>query len=100
MGKNQEHWVGLYTWLHILFNRSLFIFGLGLKENEVFLRWLLIERAKYFKKFSLRNHQGWYLMKKNENNKSDRGKRFFLESVGFEVLEVSSYDIIYKKIWE
>ena len=63
-GKNQSYWQGHKTWLHLIFNKSLFIFGLDLEENETFFRWLLIERSKYFRKFPDRSHSGWYLMKK------------------------------------
>lgn len=98
-GKNQSKWKGYKTWLHIIFNKSLFIFGLGLEENETFLRWLLIERSKYFRKYPKRKYKGWYLTKKNKNI-TNKGKKFFLERVGFEVIEVDSYDIIYENIWE
>jgi hypothetical protein len=50
-GKDVKSWQGANTWLHVVFNTPLLIFGLGLEENEVFLRWLLIERARYFQKF-------------------------------------------------
>lgn len=95
-GKNMNNWRGFKTWLHIIFNKSLFIFGLGLEENEVFLRWLLIERIKYFKQFPNRKHKGWYISKK-ENN---AGKKFFLEKVGFEIIEVDDYSDIYENIWK
>lgn len=100
-GKDQNNWRGCKTWLHIIFNKSLCIFGLGLEENEVFLRWLLIERAKYFRKFPDRKKKGWYVIKK-ENNTDDhlRGKKFFFERIGFEVIEVDNYDDIYKTPWE
>lgn len=48
-----REWDGAASWLHIVFNSPLLIFGLGLEENEVFFRWLLIERARYFKKFPI-----------------------------------------------
>jgi hypothetical protein len=46
-GKRQEFWQGHQTWLHIWFNLPIIIFGLGLGLDEVFLRWLLIERRRY-----------------------------------------------------
>ena len=98
-GKNTHNWNGCKTWLHIVFNKSLFIFGLGLEENETFLRWLLIERSKYFKHFPRRKHKGWYINKKN-NNETDQGKKFFLENVGFKVIEVDDYADIYENIWK
>lgn len=97
-GKNVNNWKGYKTWLHIVFNKSLFVFGLGLEENETFLRWLLIERIKYFKRFPERKHKGWYINKRS-NNGTDQGKKFFLERVGFEVIEVDDYPDIYENIW-
>ncbi|WP_295939031.1 hypothetical protein [uncultured Alistipes sp.] len=96
--KDRRRWKGSKTWLHLIFSKSLFIFGLGLEENETFLRWLLIERTKYFKKFPARKHKGWYITTKNSCS-TDAGKKFFLEHVGFEVIEVDDYSDIYEKIW-
>lgn len=98
-GKDQSDWVGKDSWLHIIFNKSLFVFGLSLAENEVFLRWLLIQRALYFSRFPERKHQGWYLTTKADIDK-EQGKRFFLEQVGFEIIEVESYKVINEDIWE
>ena len=97
-GKNNTQWKGYKTWLHIIFNKSLFVFGLGLEENELFLRWILIERIKYFKKFPDRKHKGWYINRRS-NNETDQGKKFFLERVGFEVIDVDNYAEIYEHIW-
>ena len=91
-GKNQSYWAGYNTWLHIMFNKSLFIFGLGLEENEVFLRWLLIQRAKYSRMYNRPLH-GWYVGKDIKP-----GKKFFLEQLGFEVLKISDYNILYQTL--
>jgi len=99
-GKNRNNWAGYLTWLHIIFNKSIFIVGLGLEENEVFFRWLLIERAKYFKKFPDRKKEGWYITVKNDNDINFLGKKFFLESVGIKVLEVEDYETQFVKIWK
>ncbi|MDE5578611.1 MAG: hypothetical protein K2I85_01465 [Alistipes sp.] len=90
------NWNGYQTWLHIIFNRSLCIFGLGLDENETFLRWLLIERAKYFKKFPERAKKGWYICRSNDLT---NGKRFLLEHIGFEVVALDSYKDVYENIF-
>jgi len=97
VGKNQNYWAGYKTWLHIIFNKSLFIFGFELGEQEIFMRWLLIERAKYFRKFPERKHKGWFLVQKN--SLSD-GQKLFFHSVGIEVIEVENYQNIYQDIWE
>ena len=85
----QEEWSGNNTWLSIIFSKKLFIFGLGLEENEVFLRWLLIQRAKFLYMYN-NTISGWYF-----GNNISEGKRFFLEQVGFEVYELDDYKILY-----
>ncbi|RZJ66182.1 MAG: hypothetical protein EOO50_11000 [Flavobacterium sp.] len=99
---DQKVWPGKTTWLDIVFHKSLCIFGLGLEENEVFLRWLLIERAKYFKQFPERKKKGWYVTIRPKSGADNRyeGKKIFFEKIGFEVIEVDSYDAIYKIPWE
>lgn len=91
-GKNQQNWIGYNTWLHILFNKYLFIFGLGLNENEVFLRWLMIQRAKYSRMFK-KSLSGCYIAAGVDN-----GKRFFLEHLGFNVVDIKEYSSLYKAI--
>lgn len=91
-GKNINRWDGADTWLHVIFNTPLLIFGLGLEENEVFFRWLLIERARYFKKFPDRRKEAWYI---STGEKNSDGKRFFLNGVGVKYLRVDHYDQIY-----
>ena len=71
-------------------NKDLFIFGLALEENEVFLRWLLIQRAKYSQMYDKRL-KGWYI----DNNISP-GKKFFLEQLGFEVIEIRDFNNLYQ----
>lgn len=99
-GKNQNYWDGYKTWLHIMFNKSIFIFGFSLDETEVFMRWFLIERAKYYRKFPSRKHKGWFVIKEGENPTTCEGKKFFLKSVGFEIIELDNYNKIYEDIWE
>lgn len=91
-GKNVRDWEGASSWLHIVFNSPLLIFGLSLEENEVFFRWLLIERARYFKKFPERKKKAWYVYSGDPNN---AGKQYFLEGVGVTPLHVTNYDAIY-----
>ena len=96
-GKNIANWKGANSWLHVIFNTPLLIFGLGLEENEVFLRWLLIERARYFKKFPHRKKSAWYVHNKPINNP---GKQFFLDGVGIKTIQTNSYDELYGSgIW-
>lgn len=95
--KNQNNWKGYNTWLHIIFNSSLCIFGLALDENETFLRWLLIERAKYFRRFPERRKKGWYVCKSDEISE---GKKFYLDYLGFEMVTLENYEEIYKGLLE
>jgi hypothetical protein len=99
-GKDRHLWAGYQTWLHIIFNKDLCIFGLALDENEVFIRWLLIERAKYFRMFPERRKSGWYVAPRIEQP-DDRivGKHYFLNSIGFEIIETNYYDEIYMDAW-
>lgn len=94
--KDLPNWRGRDTWLHIAFNMPLLIFGLKLDGQEVFLRWLLIERAKYFRQFPDRRKAGWYVFPRCENNEEDRAKRFFLDSIGIQPIDVPTYDEIYE----
>jgi len=99
-GKNQQNWIGRNSWLHIIFNKSLFIFGFGLEETELFFRWLLIERAKYFKTFPERSKNGWYLCVENVKEPPNFGRDFFLENSGFSILKVPQYENIYEDVWK
>ncbi|MEO0423023.1 MAG: hypothetical protein AAF184_11840 [Pseudomonadota bacterium] len=92
VGKNQSRWKGYRTWLNAVFNCSLLIFGLSLDETEVFLRWLLIERARYFKKFPDRRRDAWYVY---SGDPLSKGKEFFLKGVGVTPVREMSYKAIY-----
>lgn len=97
-GKDQKGWRGGNSWLHIVFNKPLLFMGLGLEENEVFLRWLLIERARYFRRFPDRRKGAWYA---HVNEPDDSGKLFFLRSVGVEPIKLNSYDELYgADVWQ
>ncbi len=91
-GNSAREWRGAGTWLHIVFNKPLLIFGLGLEENEIFLRWLLIERARYFRKVPERKKQAWYM---HIDEMAGSGKLFFLEGVGVKPIRARSYDELY-----
>ncbi|CAO1654920.1 hypothetical protein [Parasphingorhabdus sp. NYA22] len=95
--KNLSNWRGRETWLHIIFNMPLLIIGLGLETQEVFLRWLLIERKKYFRLFPDRERRAWYVCIKGES----ASKLFFLRSLGVEPIQVAQYPDIYEnRGWE
>lgn len=76
------------------------IVGLGLNTEETFLRWLLLQREKYLRLYNNEQHTGWYVMTKQENKNTLEGKKFFLDHVGFKLVELDSYDEIYEGIFE
>ena len=93
---NEMGWNGYNTWLSIIFNKSLFMFGLKLDNDETFIRWLLIIRYKYM--ISSGNlKKAWYII--NDSEIMPCAKRYFLESVGFEIVKIKNWDILYEKIW-
>lgn len=93
-----DRWKGRNTWLDAFFANDLLIFGLGLSRDEVFLRWLLIERARYCRKFSVQDRKAWYVWAKEEMRDSDRC--FFLKHVAIERVDLNSYDEIYSsQVW-
>jgi len=97
---SQKIWSGGNTWLQVFFNKQLCIFGLGLEENEIFIRWLLIERAKYYRKFPGRRKKAWYIAPKNEKpDDRNLGKIQFLRGIGINLIETNNYGEIYSEPW-
>ena len=95
--KNKVFWNGYNTWLHVFFNTHLCIFGLGLDVNETFLRWMMIERERYFRKFPDRRMKGWFIYTKKDQ--MEAGKRLFLQSTGFEEVLLNDYEDMYEGIF-
>lgn len=89
--------LGSDTWLRHFFDKSLVIFGLRLGQDEVFLRWLLIERAKHVKRTGRHNSKGWYIS--TDGLKPDIGHKFFLNGVGFELVTFPNHKDFYKTFW-
>jgi len=93
--KDPARWEGARTWLHLVFNKPLLFLGLALEENEVFLRWLLIERARYFRKFPERAQPAWFVFTHNPRDAREAGKHFFLEGVGLTCVRAADHDEIW-----
>lgn len=93
--KDKNAWKGYNTWLHLIFNCDLCIMGLGLDEQETFLRWLLIQREKYYHKFPFRRHRCWYICTKNDLSE---GKKFYLDKLGIEIICLRNHKEIYEKL--
>lgn len=95
-GKHAKDWPGGRTWLQIAFSKPLLMFGLGLEENEVFLRWLLIERARYFRKFPALRQPAWYVYTHDPDDDREEGKLFFLNALDITCVRVSDHADIYR----
>ncbi len=89
-GKREGTWNGFQTWLHIWFNLPIIIFGFGFGRDEVFLRWLLIERKRYFNIFG-RPMEVCYL----STGDYPVSVRNLLENMGVEFIDANGYDEIY-----
>lgn len=94
--KHQGQWNGCNTWLHCIFNNDLVFVGLGLDTSEIFLRWLLIERAKYFKTYPTRHRAAYYL---HAGRELSQGQVIFLKSVGCDIVKLPGYDQLYGDAW-
>ena len=69
---------------------------MALAENEVFLRWLLLERASYFKSHPAQRQPAWYVSSDDVRKPRVAGKKFFFEAVGVEWISATSYEDIYE----
>jgi hypothetical protein len=79
-------WNGKNTWLDIFFHCDLVIIGLSLDSQETNLRWLLMEREKYFRKYQLFRKNTVFVTNK-ELDSVGEGKKYFLNSIGIKVVE-------------
>lgn len=89
------NWAAEDTWLDILFKMPLVVFGVGLDGQEVWPRWLLIQRAAHYKKRGGECPPAWYVYPVGEDDERQREKRFFLQCLGVEPYEVADYSAIY-----
>ena len=88
-----------YTWVENFFNKKLVIVGIGLEEQEFFLRQLLFKKKEYNKS----NFIGWYVYCEKDNNLFTSGKpsikfkklSFFAKAVGLKLYKVNNWDDIY-----
>ena len=87
-----DTWRGRLTWLDATFRNDLLIIGLALDEVEVFIRWLLIERARLYIKFPSLKRAAWYI---DTYDHASTGKGIFLSGVGVKTIQENNYDKIY-----
>jgi hypothetical protein len=75
--------------------------GLQLGPQEVFLRWLLIERARYFRRYPDARCPAWYFHAAREASGEDAAKYFFLDAIGVTPVEVEDYGSMYDPaVWD
>lgn len=84
-----------FSWLEIFYNCSLCINGLGLAQDETYLRWLLISRKKYLDRIGS-NETGWYICASKD---LDEGKKFFLKNVGINIIVIDDLALRYKDLF-
>ena len=97
--KTNENETQYETWLKLLFEKDLIIIGLGLNEQEIFLRWLLLQRAKFYKRRPELKKAGFYI-NHDESDEQNIGKKFFMKSVGIDYVDfIGDYDGFYNNYW-
>lgn len=84
------------TWIDLILSKHLIIFGLSLDKDETLLRWLLIERAKFYAMFHYMQKQAIYIVPESET--LEEGKVLFFKTVGIDVVSVKDYDSVYRII--
>ena len=89
-------------WLRIFMGKKLWIQGLGIRSAEVSIRWLLIQRFRYWNRFKPEEHQtGWYIHGPGkETGPLDRERRIFFESVGLKIITIKNSDDSYINLFE
>jgi len=85
-------WSGSQTWLQVLFLSPLMIFGFGFGKDELFLRWLFLERARLHKRLPKWAVQTWFI----ETGTAQQGRRdAFFEGLGIKRVTVEKYADLY-----
>jgi hypothetical protein len=97
LNQQTNSWDGSSTWLRLFFTKPVIIFGLGLESSETFLRWLLIERWRFFLEHPRFEKNAWYIC---PNDEVDKGKTLFLFNIGISELYTENYNEIYLEPWK
>lgn len=95
---NTSNWKGINSWLDVFLHCDLIIIGLNLRSEETSLRWLLMEREKYFRSEYGQRMKTLFITNKQYDKLSD-GKKFFFDSINIKYRELSSGKEIYDS-WE
>ncbi|MEI6388968.1 MAG: hypothetical protein WCQ50_20340, partial [Spirochaetota bacterium] len=94
-----ENWIGAKSWVDIFLHNDLVIIGLSLGSQETSLRWLLIEREKYFRNFPERRRKTVYCINGERDEAWDAGKAFYFQSICVDCRVIKSGKELYE-IWE
>jgi hypothetical protein len=102
--ENQPRSPAFYAapWLRIFMGNKLWIQSLGLRAAEVSIRWLLVQRFRYWRSFrpSLHGENGWYVHGPTDHiGRLDEGRRNFFETVGLKVIEIAKPDDTYLNLF-
>jgi hypothetical protein len=85
-------------WLRTFMGKKLWIQGLGLRAAEVSIRWLLVQRFRYWRRYkpAHRLESGWYVHGPTDGTgQLEKERRIFFESVGLKVIEIATPDEAY-----
>jgi hypothetical protein len=88
--KSNVSWSGEDSWLHIWFNLPVVVFGLGFGVDEVFLRWLLIERRRYLNYHNQPMHV-YFVAKTNIAPSTEN----LMENLGVTMVSIQEYSELY-----
>jgi hypothetical protein len=90
-------------WLRIFMGKKLWIQGLAIREDEVSIRWLLIQRFRYWKRYKpdecLTN--GWYIYGPTRKlGALDAERRLFFRSIGLKIFEIQNTSDVYRNLFK
>ena len=88
-----DEWDGRNTWLNLFLKRPLIIAGLGLPQEEIFLRYLFLLKYKLDRRTGASSLNNSYFLV-YENEKTPDGREF-LEALGVNIVRFNSYKDIY-----
>lgn len=95
---SHEEWDGANSWLDLFLHKPLVIAGLALDVQETTLRWLLIERARFYRRNREHCDAGaWYYIAFEQDGEVSAAKRHFIQSLGGEILTYERYDDFYSR---
>ena len=84
------------TWLYPFLTKTLCFVGVGLEIDEVFLRWLLLQRKQMMRNGNIPETESYYFCIKKDLTK---GKEMFLENVGVKPIPFKGYNSMYKNLF-